>query len=67
MLLDRQCLFGGTCGVSFVADRDGFRVGSQVKPLSVGMKGEARVVVGYRTLIEYAVEPIRQMRENLGR
>jgi hypothetical protein len=31
------------------------------------MKGEARVVVGSRTLIEYALEPVRQLRENLGR
>ena len=37
------------------------------KPLSlrVGMRGEARVVVGRRTLIEYAFEPIRQLRENI--
>ncbi len=33
--------------------------------LRVGMGGEARVVVGRRTLIEYAFEPIRQLRENL--
>jgi hypothetical protein len=25
------------------------------------------VVVGSRTLIEYALEPVRQLRENLGR
>jgi multidrug efflux pump subunit AcrA (membrane-fusion protein) len=31
----------------------------------VGMGGEARVVVGRRTLIEYAFEPIRQLRENM--
>jgi multidrug resistance efflux pump len=56
-------------GQQFVAvanlDRDGFQVGSQTKPLRVGMRGEARVVVGYRTLIEFAVEPLRQMRESL--
>ena len=34
--------------------------------LRVGMGGEARVVVGRRTLIEYAFEPIRQLRENMG-
>mgnify|MGYP003694436815 CR=1 FL=1 len=28
-----------------------------------GMKGEARIRVGSRTLIEYAFEPIRQLRE----
>jgi multidrug efflux pump subunit AcrA (membrane-fusion protein) len=56
-------------GPHFVAlatlDRDAFREGSKEEPLRVGMRGEARVVVGRRTLIEYAVEPIRQMRENL--
>ncbi len=34
-------------------------------PLRVGMKGEARIVVGRRTLIEYAFEPIRQLRESV--
>jgi HlyD family secretion protein len=33
-------------------------------PLSVGMSGVARVTVGKRTLIEYAFEPLRQLREN---
>jgi len=33
--------------------------------LMVGMGGEARIVVGQRTLIEYAFEPIRQLRENM--
>jgi len=37
---------------------------SKVKP-RVGMRGEARIVVGRRTLIEYAFEPIRQLRENI--
>lgn len=38
------------------------------KPLAlcVGMRGDARIVVGRRTLIEYAFEPIRQLRENMG-
>ena len=34
-------------------------------PLRVGMGGEARIVVGQRTIMEYAFEPIRQLRENL--
>jgi multidrug resistance efflux pump len=34
-------------------------------PLRVGMKGEAHIVVGHRTLIEYAFEPIRQLRETI--
>jgi multidrug efflux pump subunit AcrA (membrane-fusion protein) len=58
-------------GEQFIAvatlDRDSFQSGGKSRPLRVGMKGEARIVVGTRTLIEYAVEPIRQMRENLGR
>jgi hemolysin D len=33
--------------------------------LRVGMGGEARIVVGQRTMMEYAFEPIRQLRENL--
>jgi multidrug resistance efflux pump len=34
-------------------------------PLRVGMAGQARIIVGQRTLIEYAFEPIRQLRENM--
>ncbi len=34
-------------------------------PLRVGMGGQARIIVGQRTLIEYAFEPIRQLRENM--
>jgi multidrug resistance efflux pump len=33
--------------------------------LRVGMKGEARIRVGQRTLIEYAFEPIKQLREGI--
>ncbi|MEO8439408.1 MAG: HlyD family efflux transporter periplasmic adaptor subunit [Spartobacteria bacterium] len=33
--------------------------------LRVGMSGEARIVVGQRTMAEYAFEPIRQLRENM--
>src|SRR5215813_2836747 len=36
-----------------------------VLPLRVGMRGDAHVVVGGRTMIEYAFEPIRQLRENM--
>lgn len=35
-------------------------------PLRVGMGGQARIVVGRRTLIEFAFEPIRELRENMG-
>jgi len=34
-------------------------------PLRVGMKGEAHIIVGGRTLIEYAFEPIRRLRESM--
>ena len=58
-------------GAHFVAsaslDRTTIPVrGRQAMPLRVGMKGEAHVVVGHRTLIEYAFEPIRQLRESMG-
>jgi multidrug efflux pump subunit AcrA (membrane-fusion protein) len=32
--------------------------------LRAGMKGEARVVVGRRTAIEYLFDPVRRLREN---
>jgi multidrug efflux pump subunit AcrA (membrane-fusion protein) len=37
------------------------------KPLAlrVGMRGEARIITGRRTMIEYAFEPVRQLRENM--
>src|SRR6266513_1626395 len=39
----------------------------QVLPLRVGMRGQAHIIVGSRTLIEYAFEPIRQLRESMRR
>jgi multidrug efflux pump subunit AcrA (membrane-fusion protein) len=57
-------------GAQFVAlatlDRNSFSFRGQEGVLRAGMKGEARVVVGSRSLIEYALEPVRQLRENLG-
>jgi multidrug efflux pump subunit AcrA (membrane-fusion protein) len=35
----------------------------RVLSLRVGMRGQAHIIVGGRTLIEYAFEPIRQLRE----
>jgi multidrug efflux pump subunit AcrA (membrane-fusion protein) len=43
------------------------RVTGRPHPLRVGMTGEARILVGDRLLMEYAFEPIRQLRENLRR
>jgi len=37
----------------------------QVLPLRVGMRGQAHIIVGGRTMIEYAFEPIRQLRESM--
>ena len=39
-------------------------VHGEARPLLVGMRGEARVVIGRRSLISYAFEPIRALREN---
>ena len=36
-----------------------------VLPLRVGMRGDVHIIVGGRTMIEYAFEPIRQLRENM--
>ncbi len=41
------------------------RAGSQDHPLMPGMRGTARVVVERRTLISFALEPLRQLRESL--
>ncbi len=39
-------------------------VDGDVRPLLVGMRGEARVVTGRRSLISFAFEPIRALKEN---
>jgi len=39
-------------------------VRGEPRPLLVGMRGQARVVTGRRSLISYAFEPIRALREN---
>ena len=50
-----------------LASLDNTRTTKRKQPLSlrVGMRGEARVVVGKRTLIESVFEPIRQLRESI--
>jgi hypothetical protein len=40
------------------------KVQGEARPLLVGMRGEARVVTGRRSLISYAFEPIRALKEN---
>jgi len=44
-------------------DKDGFVVRDQRLPLRVGMKGTARIIVGSRTLLQTAFEPLRRLRE----
>jgi len=44
-----------------------FMVEGRPVPLRLGMRGEARVVLGERTLIEHAFEPLRQLREQSGK
>ncbi len=56
-------------GSAFVAraslERAEIRSGDKTYPLRAGMQGEARITVGRRSLIEYAFEPLRKIRENL--
>ena len=58
-------------GAHFVAlvsmNQDSILVDGKPRPLQVGMEGEARIVVGSRLLIEFAFEPIRELRENIRR
>jgi multidrug efflux pump subunit AcrA (membrane-fusion protein) len=59
-----------TEGSRFVAlgSLDSYEISSragQALPLRLGMKGDAHVIVGGRTLIEYAFEPIRRLRESM--
>jgi multidrug efflux pump subunit AcrA (membrane-fusion protein) len=60
----------GADGDRFVAraalDQTTMKIGGERRPLSAGMKGEARVMVGQRNAIEYVFEPIRQLRESFG-
>jgi multidrug resistance efflux pump len=44
---------------------DIFSRGGKILPLRVGMRGDAHIIVGSRTMIEYAFEPIRQLRESM--
>ena len=58
-----------TGGERFVAHAtlDGPTLGpvSAGRALRAGMRGEARVLVGRRTLVEFVVEPLRRLRENV--
>jgi membrane fusion protein len=56
-------------GSDFVAmaslDKHEIVAGGNAYPLKAGMKGEARVTVGRRALIQYVFEPLRSLHENL--
>ena len=59
-----------TDGAHFIAlaslDRTSISQGrGQPLPLRVGMRGDAHIIVGGRTLFEYAFEPVRQLRESM--
>ena len=43
---------------------DSIRVHGQLQALLPGMGGRADIVVGRRSLVSYAFEPIRALREN---
>jgi len=58
---------GSGSAAQFIAratlERRGFASKLEARPLRAGMRGEARIIVGQRTLIEYVFDPIRQLRE----
>jgi len=43
---------------------DSIRVRGQMQPLLPGMRGQADIVTGRRSLVSYAFEPVRALREN---
>jgi hypothetical protein len=73
--LDRRLSGGGPSGDPTAGDAKVFRalidakdstimVSGEARPLLFGMRGRARVVTGRRSLISFAFEPIRALREN---
>jgi HlyD family secretion protein len=48
-------------------DEDGLSVGGERRSLRVGMTGEARIMVGNRSVAEMVFGPLRQLRERLRR
>jgi membrane fusion protein len=44
---------------------EAIRVDGKSRSLLPGMSGKAEIVIGKRSLISYAFEPIHQLRENL--
>jgi membrane fusion protein len=57
---------GATSFMALVDLEDsGITVDGQVRPYLAGMGGDVRVIVGRRSLVSYAFEPIRQLRESM--
>jgi hypothetical protein len=48
-----------------LASLESSHAGGKGLPLRVGMRGDAHIVVGGRSPIEYVLEPIHQLRENM--
>ena len=46
-------------------DESALRIQGESRPLAPGMGGRAAVIVGRRSLVSYALEPLRQLRESL--
>ena len=59
----------GPEGPHFIAlaslDKTAIAIRQRTLPLRVGMRGEAHIVIGGRSPIEYVLEPIHQLRENM--
>ncbi len=60
---------GGADAANFRAfaalDESTVRVRGESRPLSPGMGGRAAIIVGRRSLVSYAFEPVRQLRETM--
>ena len=46
-------------------ENKGFVSNGKTRELHAGMSGEVRIQTGRRTLFEYALQPLRQLKENL--
>jgi HlyD family secretion protein len=46
-------------------EEEAVRIDGQLRPLLAGMGGRADIVVGRRSLVSYAFEPLRRLREDL--
>jgi hypothetical protein len=68
--------FGALCWISPTASTQTFRAIAEIEadnvmvlgqstPLKAGMGGRAEVVIARRSLISFALDPIRQLRENM--